>query len=129
MEATIAKKRKSVSYYNSIKVIRREWKHSMKRRCMLCLRVLPWEKLEIHEIDRRSQLPNKWWPENGCNGLLTCRQCHMERLDSMPHAEQLAYKLVQDPENFNLAAWLSQKPRGPEYVTMAEVMEHVRELI
>lgn len=130
-------KRRSVSYYNSIKVYRREWRAKQVQRCMLCLDARKPEKLQVHEIDRKSQAPNNWWPLededgndiNGCNGILTCGLCHATKLDTMPHAKQLAIKLISDPDHFNLKAWLSIKPRPSSYVTMEEVMEEVRKMM
>jgi hypothetical protein len=124
-------KRRAVSYYNSIKVCRREWKHSRPRRCMSCMEVFPWDRLEVHEIERRSMASNKWWPitDEGrhCNGLLLCRECHSGQFATMPHAKQLALKAVMDPENYDLQAWLDIKPRPSTYATQEEVDEYMKE--
>lgn len=125
----MAGKRRSVSYYNSIKVCRREWKASTPDFCMYCLKPFPDLKLQVHEIERRSHAHNKWWPESGCNGLKLCERCHAGEFSTMPHAKQLAVKLIQDPECFDLGEWLSIKPRPPEYVTLREVLEYVKGLV
>lgn len=49
----------------------------------------------------------------------------------MPHAQQLAYKLIADPECFDLDAWLrlgDPELRAPNRVTMDEVEEWVSRL-
>ena len=96
---------------------------------MYCLRPFPEIKLEVHEIDRKSQCPNAWWPISGCNGLKLCTECHSDEFATMPHAKQLAVKLIQDPGCFDLKEWLSVKPRAPNYVTMEEIMGYVKELL
>lgn len=129
---SMSKSSRAKNYYNSIKAERKKWKLSQPEQCCWCLAKVPYERLEVHEIDRRSQLPNKWWPLSGSNGLLLCHDCHhgvFDNREKMPHAKQLAIKLLHDSNRFDLREWLSLKPRGPEYVTMAEVMYWVREIL
>lgn len=121
------KTRRSVNYYNSIKVERKEWKHEQPEKCCFCLKPERYIKLEVHEIERRSAAPNNWG--HRCNYLLLCRRCHSEEFDTMPHKTQLAVKLIQDPSNFDLKEWLAIRPRPSSYVTMEEVMKEVEELI
>jgi hypothetical protein len=125
----MAKKRKSVSYYNSIKVIRNEWKQSMPERCMWCEGSFPRIKLEVHEMERKSHARNRWWPEDACNGLVLCPHCHSEYFATMPHAKQLAVKLLEDPNHFNLQGWLEVGGRPDSYVTMEDIVEEVKELL
>lgn len=100
---------------------------------MYCKCERPPIKLDVHEIERKSHATNRWWKitDHGkhVNGLKLCRTCHMEHFDTMLHAKQLAIKLIEDPDNFDLDAWLSIKPRPSTYVTMSEIMEYVKELI
>lgn len=123
----MGKKRRAVKYSNSIRVDRREWRHSMPQMCMHC----DWDEkpklLEVHEIERRSQAVNRWW--HRCQGLLLCHACHSGIYDSMPHARQLAVKYLKDPEHYDLEAWLKIKPRPSTYVTEEEVMREVRDLL
>jgi len=125
----MAKKRRAVSYYNSIKVARREWKADLPEQCMSCLRKMPDNKLETHEIERKSHLHNRWWPESGCNGLKLCHECHAGPFATMEHSRQLTFKLIHDPDHFDLQEWLSLKPRPWSYCTMSEIMEHVKDLL
>jgi hypothetical protein len=123
----MAKKRRAVSYYNSIKVDRREWKAEQKEQCCYCLAKIPYDRLEIHEIERKSQAPNRWGLE--CNYLLLCRTCHAGPFATMPHAKQLAVKLIQNPNDFDLKEWLTIRPRPWSYCTMAEVVQEMRDLL
>ena len=120
--------RRSVGYYNSIKVYRREWKAKHPQKCMYCGDDKNPLKLEIHEIERRSQATNKWWPIDGCNGLLLCNHCHQTYFSSMPHVKQLAVKKKMDPVHYNLRMWLRIRPRPLTYVTEYEVDVALREM-
>jgi len=87
--------------------------------------------LQIHEMERRSQAPSHHWADP-CNYFKTCDTCHMDLLAAMPHARQLAYKYIHDPDNFNLERWLRLRDpelRAPNRVTEQEVMSHVDELL
>jgi len=87
--------------------------------------------LQIHEMERRSQATHYQWADL-CNYFMTCATCHMDDLAAMPHAKQLAYKYIHDPDNFNLERWLRLKDpvlRAPHRVTEQEVMSHVDELL
>lgn len=82
--------------------------------------------LEIHEIERRSHAPSRW--AHRCNYLLSCGPCHSDRLATMPHATQLAYKLLADPEHYHLNTWLRLRDealRAPNRVTQEEVNQAV----
>jgi len=85
--------------------------------------------LETHEMERRSQAPTRCM--NVCNYFRTCKKCHMDDLAAMPHAKQLAYKQMKDPDNYNLMDWLRLKDldlRAPNRVTQEEVDEWIQTL-
>lgn len=93
-------------------------------RCMACGESPRWPPLAVHEIERRSHAPRSW--AHRCNYLLVCTACHEGPFATMPHAQQLAYKLIADPEGFDLQAWLrlgDPELRAPNRVTMDEVNE------
>jgi hypothetical protein len=123
----VGKSNRAMNYKNEVKVERNEWKASMPEKCMWCETKLPYIKLEIHEIERRSQAPKRWG--SVANYLLLCRECHQGEFDAMPHMRQLAVKLLVDPNNFCLEEWINIKPRVPSYVTMADVIQELRGLI
>ena len=108
-----------------LKARREQWRASQPQRCWdkECRGGALWLGLQVHEIERKSQAPKRWCHE--CNFALLCAECHGGRWATMPHAKQLAYKLVHDPEHFDLGKWLSLQPRGPRYVTMADISEHL----
>jgi hypothetical protein len=89
---------------------------------MFCKAAPSWPPLAVHEIERRSQAPTRW--AAGCNYLLLCEPCHAGPFATMPHARQLAVKLVADPKHFDLQAWLRLKDPGlkaPNRVTASEI--------
>jgi hypothetical protein len=96
-----------------------------RNRCMGCSkRFTSGDLLDVHEIERRSQAPGHW--AHRCNYLLLCRECHTGPFDSMPHAEQLAYKLLWDTMHFDLERWLRLRDAdltAPERITIEEVYE------
>ena len=116
---------KARDYYLNNRVARIEWRLSVADKCMLC----EWSEqrcgfrwLETHEIERRSHAAGRW--AHPCNYLLLCNFCHAETIPTMIHAEQLAVKWVNDPDNFDLDAWLRLRDpdlRAPTRVTMEDV--------
>jgi len=124
---SMSKSSRAKSYYNSIKVGRKAWKMSQPEECSYCLKKLPWDRLECHEMERRSHAPNRWAHVE--NYLLLCHECHAGPFAAMNHKRQLAVKLLADPENFSLEGFLAIKPRAPQYVTMREVIEELIELV
>jgi hypothetical protein len=110
-------------YYRLIRRDRDEWKNSMPQVCCGCGRAIPRKLLQIHEIERRSQAQRTWGHRS--NYLLLCAGCHAGDFDSMPHADQLARKLLHDPEHFDLNVWLKIRDpelRAPQRVTLREVL-------
>ena len=80
----------------------------------------------MHEIERRSAAPNNWW--HPCNALLLCNRCHSGVFAAMPHAAQLAVKLVADPDDFDLNEWLLIKDpagRAPNRVTWPDIAAYL----
>lgn len=80
-----------------------------------------WPPLATHEICRRGQSTKALHP---CNYFRTCGRCHDQYLDSLstaPHAVQLAIKMENDGENYDLAKWLEIAGKPLTYVTQQEV--------
>lgn len=95
-------------YYASIAKDREAWKSSQKNRCMYC-HFIPrsMNKLQIHEIERRSHCKGRWAAR--CNMLVLCETCHSTVFATMSHAEQLSIKIREDPDNYDLQEWLRLK--------------------
>lgn len=92
-------------------------------RCQLCRMTAA---SEVHEIERRSHAAKTW--ANVVNYLHLCQHCHHQIVPMMSHAEQLAVKLVTDPEHFALVEWLKLRDpglRAPDRVTMADIAEYL----
>ena len=111
-------------YYASVKPDREAWAQSQRQRCMVCHGEPNWIPLQVHEIERRSHAPGRWW--HRCNALLVCNACHAGPLATMAHAQQLAIKAAEDAEHYSLKAWLSIGTRPASYVTEYEVAEWMR---
>jgi len=83
------------------------------------------ELLQVHHIERRGHSTTR--QDHNCNYFLTCRKCHDTKLNNITntsHAIQLAYKLKNDPEHFDLEEWLRLRDhdlKSPERVTMKEI--------
>lgn len=103
---------------------RREWSYGFGE-CFVCGE----PAVDIHEMERKSQAPRGW--ADRCNYLAVCRVCHDGPLAAMPHARQLAYKLVGDPEHFDLDRWLGLRvgSGSRDRVTWSEVLEEVEHVI
>ena len=94
---------------------------------MWCGEDAPLYGLQIHEIERRSHAAFRWGVR--CNYLLACQPCHMGPLDYAPHEQQLACKLLCDPDHFDLEEWLRIRDpelRAPERVTLRDVVRYLR---
>ncbi len=78
-----------------------------------------WNWLEVHEIARGParqaalKEPAAW--------VSTCARCHRGVLDSMPAVMQLAYKKLNDPENYDRVKVIKLKWWDDEAVSEAEV--------
>lgn len=104
---------------------RREWAEKHPR-CWICNATshagFP---LETHEIEKRSQAPHHKWASL-VNYFRVCKKCHMDDVEDMTHAEQLAYKRVYDPENYDRIEWMKLKDpelKAPKRVEAWEVKE------
>lgn len=108
---------------------RENWRLEHPQLCMSCGGSSSWPPLAVHEIERRSHAIKCWG--HRCNYLLICQACHAGPFACMPHARQLAFKLIADPAHFDLDAWLRLKDpelHAPERVTMREVRGWVSRL-
>lgn len=109
-------------YRNAVESDRELWKLSQILVCMCCGVCPNWPPLAVHEIERRGQAPNRWG--HPCNYLLVCQKCHSGPFATMPHAKQLAYKLIADPSCYDLRRWLRIRDDAllaPNRVTQNEV--------
>jgi len=116
---------KARQYYRENREDREGWRLEMPPQCMICgwkEHSGPYQWLETHEIERRSQAAARW--AHRCNYLLLCNHCHHERIPLMGHAEQLAYKLKADRDHFDLDSWLRLRDpelRAPHRVRMEDI--------
>jgi len=78
---------------------------------------------DVHEIARGAHRakaltePATW--------LKVCKWCHASKVDGMPIARQLAYKMIHDPEHYDRQAVNRLRNRQPDAVTEREVAEEV----
>jgi len=88
-----------MSYYDEIKDDRNEWRAMFCHgRCMVCGQHS--SVLDCHEMHSRARAPRKWGRR--ANYLAVCRECHSGVIVNMPLSKQLAYKLLNDPDHFDL---------------------------
>lgn len=115
-------------YSKSVESSRKAWRSHVAPQCMCCANSKT-QVLQIHEIERRSACPKRW--AHTANYLLLCPSCHLGPFAIMAHAPQLAYKLVTDPEHFNLNDWLRLRDpelKAPDRVTLADIALYLRVL-
>lgn len=120
---------KSEAYLKSVMQDRESWRLEQRQVCMSCGDSSRWPPLAVHEIERRSHAIKCW--AHRCNYVLLCTSCHAGEFACMPHAKQLAYKLIADPLHFDLPSWLMLRDpelRAPNRVMMSEVEEWARRL-
>lgn len=95
------------------------------------------QRLDIHEICRKSQAPHWKWADP-CNYLLLGRRAHESDLIAISgresHIIQLALKKFRDPDNFDLQKWLElRNPNAMQYISMEEidavVLEEIPEFV
>ena len=88
-----------MTYYQEIKDDRDEWRAKFCHgcSCMVCGKL---GMLDCHEIHSRARAPRKWGKR--ANYLAVCRACHEGPIVNMPLSKQLAYKLLRDPDHFDL---------------------------
>ena len=117
---------RATEYAAEVREDRLAWAAEQESLCMWC-GADSWRGLEIHEIERKSHAAGRWGQR--CNYLLLCGACHAGPVASAPHAQQLACKLLCDPEHFDLGAWLriaDVELRAPERVTLRDVVRYLR---
>lgn len=118
----------STAYSRRVNDDREAWRSSMLLECMYCGRAeLGSAWLEVHEMERKGQAAGRWGTR--CNYLLLCPFCHDKHFANMDHSRQLAVKLINDPEHFDLDEWLliyDPTLRAPERVTLGDIMEHLQ---
>lgn len=105
---------------------RTAWK-ALFSHCWICRRWFQW--LHCHEIAAKGTSPNRWCDR--CNFFATCADCHEKHLDgpgNMPHARQLAYKVLNDLAHYDLAKWIEIRGRAETSITQAEVNRELRKL-
>ena len=97
---------------------RRQWLAGCNQ-CWVCGAPAWVEALDCHEIASRAQAPGKW----ACveNYFATCRQCHEDVLSWLPEAVQLAFKLVNDPDNYNRVLVNRLRSRADNAISEGEV--------
>jgi len=113
-------------YEESIREGRREWIQrkfvAANGRCMICRRpqqACIGNRLDCHEMVSRARAPGRWW--HPANALLLCRDCH----DALPSlVQQLAWKLLHDPDDFDLNA--VNQIKGGDPVRLASVVAMLR---
>ena len=106
-------------YYLKNRHDRQAWKKEQIQACWWCGRGDC--DLEIHEPCRKSQAPGKW--AHRSNYALLCHKCHESHFAAMPLPLQLWVKLQRDKKDFSLEEWLKIRNRGPEEVTMKDILE------
>ena len=118
---SLRRRGKQADYYAEHAEARREWAQGRPPLCMVCQGKPDWRGLAVHEIERRSHSRRSF---TTANYLLVCSPCHEGPVATMPHAMQLAYKLLRDPAHYDLPAWLALADpagRAPLRVTADDV--------
>lgn len=81
---------------------------------------------DVHEILAGSHRMNAFVER--CCWLRVCRLCH-DVLQGTPIVEQMALKLLTDPEGYDLGRTLEVWGRAPTAITPGEVLDEVRKLL
>lgn len=93
-------------------------------RCWLCgtRRENTWPpRLEIHHMVRGAN--RQAAREEVCVLIRTCQRCHQELLEGMGIVDQLAIKLLRDPEHYDRPKVNELRRRAPDAVTDEEVLK------
>jgi 5-methylcytosine-specific restriction endonuclease McrA len=121
---------KAYQHYQDMKDDREAWKLSQKPQCWACQELFRHDRLDVHEILRRSRTLR---PFGRWNLTLLCRKCHdghdvaASNRESM--TRMLARKKYFDPMHYNLLAWLcARDQRALQFITEEEVEHALREL-
>ena len=122
--------KKTAREINKLMAARKDWAEERKF-CWVCgAKHHAGFPLETHEMERKSQAPHHRWA-NLYNYFRTCKKCHMDDLAAMPHAKQLAYKIIYDTHNFEIENWLKLKDpelRAPDRVNVRDILPFFKEL-
>jgi len=86
---------------------------------------------DVHEIAAKSCAQGRWG--DTCNylylgGSLSPCDCHGRVFSTMPLALQLFVKMKRDFKHFSLEKWIKIRNRGPEEVTMSDILEAGRNI-
>ena len=84
----------------------------------------PGTSSEVHHIARKSHV-RAGIRDHACNLFITHPYCHMKYLSSADQAIVLSRKLLHDPEHFDLAEWVNLCGKGPNFVTMRDIVKHL----
>jgi hypothetical protein len=77
----------------------------------------------VHEIGTEGN--RKAFVGEVCSWAAACSNCNLYELTNyrkFPVVDQLAFKLIYDPDNLDLARYNRLRHRGPEAITMGEVL-------
>lgn len=116
-------------YYLKVKDDRKAWRSEQPQCCMWC--GSGDGPLDVHEVCRKSQAQGRWG--HRCNyllvgsGLSPCN-CHERVFATMPFALQLFVKMRRDFKSFSLEEWIRIRNRGPEEITMKDILEAGRNI-
>lgn len=83
----------------------------------------------VHEIGTRGN--RKAFLDQPCSWAAACSECNTDKLTDYrlwPLVRQLAVKKREDPENYDLAAYLKLRGEGPAAITEGEVLLAMRAL-
>lgn len=120
-------RRKPVAEYPSAAQLReREAWAEQFNRCWICFCTarnvsVTGPGLETHEIASRAQAPNRWAEK--CNYFRSCPTCHREVLSWICEALQLAYKRMNDPENYDRVKVNLMRGRQTNAISESEVRQ------
>ena len=118
---------KAAAYADAVREDRQQWVLDLvdQHACMWCGGEADFTGFQVHEMIRRSHASNSWW--NRANALWVCGPCHAGPIASAPLAQQLACKLLCDPEHFDREAVLRiRDERAMEFVTLRDIVRYLR---
>ena len=112
----------AAQYYRSVECEREKWRVEQihkGRKCWLCGGTFT----NIHEMEKKSHATRNWG--HVYNYFASCNECNLGPIlnssSKKNHTRQLALKQINDPGGYSLSGFLSVQPRGPDYVTQADV--------
>lgn len=121
---------RAATYYRENSDERNAWSEAHTR-CWLCGKGASWLELQTHEMHTRARCRNAWALE--CNYFRVCNDCHEQRIPLMSLAEQLAVKLLRDPQTHCVEPLreLASQVTGRETMLVYdwEILEAVRQRV